>query len=219
MKMNNMKKGIGILMAVLFIGSAFGQDVKAKAILDKVSTKTKAYKTISIEFDLTISGEDIPVPITETGKAFLSGDKYKVELKDQDIYCDGVTLTTHLKEDEECYTSTVADNEEEGIVSPTEILTIWEDGYKYKYIKETTFKGIPVHHINIFPKDPKQSKYFAIILKIDKEKNEVVSALIKGKDGVNMRYTLTKFEHDQVFPAATFVFDRAKNPNVDCYDE
>ena len=53
MKMNNMKKGIGFLMAVLFIGGAFGQDVKAKAILDKVSTKTKAYKTISIDFDLT----------------------------------------------------------------------------------------------------------------------------------------------------------------------
>lgn len=213
-----MKKGIGILMAVLFFGVAFGQDEKAKAILDKVSSKTKAYKTISIDFDLTISGVDMTA-ITEKGKAYLSEDKYKVELTDQDIYCDGVTLTTHLKEDEECYTSSVADNEEEGVVSPTEILTIWESGYKYKYIKETTFKGIPVHHINIFPKDAAKSKYFAIILKIDKEKNEVVSALIKGKDGINMRYTLTKFEHDQVLPASTFVFDRAKHPNVDCYDE
>ncbi len=219
MKMNNMKKGIGILMAVLFFGVAFGQDEKAKAILDKVSSKTKAYKTISIEFDLTISGEGFGEPMTEKGKAFLSGDKYKVELKDQDIYCDGETLTTHLKEDEECYTSLVADNEEEGVVSPTEILTIWEDGYKYKYIKETTFKGVAVHHINIYPKDPAKSKYFAIILKIDKEKNEVVSALIKGKDGVNMRYTLTNFEHDKDLPASTFVFDRAKHPNVECYDE
>lgn len=219
MKMNNMKKGFGILMAVLFFGVAFGQDDKAKAILDKVSTKTKAYKTISIEFDLTISGEGVGGDdITESGKAYLSGEKYKVELDDQDIYCDGVTLTTHLKEDEECYTSAVADSEE-GAVSPTEILTIWEEGYKYKYIKETTFKGIPVHHINIFPKDPANSKYFAIILKIDKEKNEVVSALIKGKDGVNMRYTLTKFEHDKEIPASTFVFDRAKHPNVECYDE
>lgn len=219
MKMNNMKKGFGILMAILFFGVAFGQDEKAKAILDKVSKKTKAYKTISIEFDLTISGEGVSEPITEKGKAYLSGDKYKVELDDQDIYCDGVTLTTHLKEDEECYTSSVAENEEEGVVSPTEILTIWEDGYKYKYIKETTFNGIPVHHINIFPKDPASSKYFAIILKIDIAKNEVVSALIKGKDGVNMRYTLTKFEHDKDLPDATFVFDRAKHPNVDCYDE
>jgi len=217
MKMINMKKGIGILMAVLFVGMTFGQDVKAKAILDKVSAKTKAYKTIAIDFDLTISGVDMET-ITEKGKASLAGDKYKVELEDQDIYCDAVTLTTHLKADEECYTSLVEDNEEEGLVSPTDILTIWEDGYKYKYIKETTFKGIAVHHINIFPKDP-NSKYFAIILKIDMAKNEVVTALIKGKDGINMRYTVTKLEHDMDLPASTFVFDRAKHPNVECYDE
>ena len=88
--------------------------------------------------------------VNESGKAFLKGDKYKVELVDQDIYCDGETITTHVKEDEECYTSSVEDSEEE-MITPNKLLTIWEDGYKYKYIKETTFQGTPVHHINLFP--------------------------------------------------------------------
>lgn len=214
-----MKKSIGILMALLFVGTGFAQDDKAKSILDKVSQQTNGYETISISFELKITGQDGNAPITENGKAFLKGDKYKIELQDQDIYCDGKTITTHLKEDNECFTESVATSKEEGMVSPSEILTIWEDGYKYKYIQETTFKGRAVHHINLFPKDPKNSKFFAIILKIDKEKNEVVTVLVKGKDGMNMKYILTSFEKNKSLSDATFEFDRAKHPEVECYEE
>jgi outer membrane lipoprotein carrier protein len=217
--MKNMKKYLSLLIALLLIGSAFGQDDKAKAILDKVSAKTNAYKSVIISFDLTITGPSMDSPITESGKAFLEGDKYKVELADQDIYCDGVTMSTHLKVDKECYSSKVAEAEAEDMIMPSELLTIWEDGYKYQYIKETTYKGVAVHHINLFPKDPAKSKFTAIILKIDKEKNEVVSVLIKGKDGMNMKYDLTKLEKNVAIPASTFVFDRAKHPDVECYDE
>lgn len=214
-----MKKCLGILMAVLFVGTAFAQEDKAKAILDKVSSKTNGYKSIVISFDLIISSADNGDPIREKGKAYLKGDKYKIELADQDIYCDGETITTHLKEDSECYTQAVAETQEDGIVSPNDMLTIWEDGYKYKYIKETTYKGKAVHHINLFPKDAKNSKFFAVILKIDKAKNEVLSVLIKGKDGNNMKYDLTKFEKDVELPESTFVFDRSKHPDVECFDE
>ncbi len=209
-----------ILLAVLLGTTAFGQqDEKAKAVLDKVSAKTNAYKSIILTFELTISGNGFETPLVENGKAYLDGDKYKVELKDQDIYCDGVTLTTHLKEDKECYTSKVADQTGEDAIMPSELLTIWEKGYKYEYVKETTYKGVAVHHINLYPKDAAKSKFTAIILKIDMAKNEVISVLIKGKDGVNMKYDLTKFEKNVTIPSTTFVFDKAKNPAVTCYDE
>ena len=212
-----MKKGILILASTLLVGLGFAQDQKAKAILDKVSEKTKGYKTISIEFNLTITGDEMPT-VKESGKAFLKGDKYKVELIDQDIYCDGKTITTHVKEDEECYTSSVEDSEED-LLTPDKLMTIWEDGYKYKYIKETTFDDMPVHHINLFPKDPANSDFHTVILKIHKDKNEIVSAYIKGKDGTNMHYVLKNMKKDEPIPDATFVFDRAKHPNVECYEE
>ena len=212
-----MKKGILILASTLLVGLGFAQDQKAKDILDKVSEKTKGYKTISVEFSLTITGADMPT-VKESGKAFLKGDKYKVELIDQDIYCDGVTITTHVKEDKECYTSSVEDNEEE-MLTPDKLMTIWEEGYKYKYIKETTFDGQPVHHINLFPKDPANSDFHTVILKIHKEKLEIISAYIKGKDGTNMHYVLKNMKKDEPISDATFVFDRAKHPDVECYEE
>jgi outer membrane lipoprotein-sorting protein len=215
--MNNMKKTVGVLIALFLMGTGFAQDQKAKAILDKVSSKTNAYKNLSINFSLTISGD--MDPITQKGKAIIEGEKYKVELEDQDIYCDGTTITTHLKDDQECYTSSVADATEEGSISPSKLLTIWEDGYKYKYIKETEVNGTIAHQINLFPKDAANSKFHTIILKIDKEKNEVLTVYIKGKDGTNMKYTLTKLDKNLTIPVSTFTFDRAKNPNVQCYDE
>jgi outer membrane lipoprotein-sorting protein len=214
-----MKRIIGVLMLMLFVFTTFAQDEKAKAVLDKLSAKTNGFKTITISFKLTLSGPQLTEPVTEYGKAYMSGEKYKVELNDQDIYCDGVTLTTHLKKDKECYTSAVEDAKTDGVVSPSEMLTIWEDGYKYQYIDELMVDGRAVHHINLYPKDPAKSKFTAIILKIDKDKNEIISVLVKGKDGNNMKYVLTKFEKDIAIPASTFVFDRAKNPDVTCYEE
>ncbi|WP_027419478.1 LolA family protein [Crocinitomix catalasitica] len=211
-----MKKVLGIMFSFLLVGASFGQADKAKEILDKVSAKTKAYKTISLSFDLTISGADSN-PIKQQGKAFLSGDKYKVELADQEIYCDGTTITTYLKDDAECYTSAVSDSEDEGMVSPSKLLTIWEKGFTFKYIEEEIVNGRTVHHINLFPKDPAKSKFHTVILKIDKETNEIKLVYIKGKDGTNMKYILTKFDENLSLPASTFVFDRAKHPEVECY--
>ncbi len=43
--------------------------------------------------------------------------------------------------------------------------------------------------------------------------------IFKGIDGVNMSYTITKFDHNQELPESTFVFDRSKHQNVeDCLE-
>jgi outer membrane lipoprotein carrier protein len=213
-----MKKIATLLFSLMFIAVGFTQADKAKDILDKVSAKTKGYKSIAIDFTLTITGSDMD-PIKQNGKAYLEGEKYKVELADQDIYCDGKTITTHLKLDKECFTTPVSENEDGGMVSPTKLLTIWEKGFTYKYIKETTLDGKAAHHINLFPKDPAKSKFHTVILKVDKETNEIKTVYIKGKDGTNMKYVLTKFEKNGTIPASTFTFDRSKHPDVECYDE
>ncbi|MCG8573284.1 MAG: outer membrane lipoprotein carrier protein LolA [Flavobacteriales bacterium] len=215
-----MKLAINILIAFLFLGTAYGQeDAKAKKILDDLSSKTKAYKSMAVTFSIVITNAEDGSKITQKGKAYLKGDKYKIELEEQDIYCDGETVTTHLKLDKECYTSDVDEAEEDGSVTPSNMLTIWEEGYKYEYKRETTFKDIPVHQIHLYPKDPKDSKFHTIILKIDKAKNELLSVYIKGKDGNNMRYILKNLEENVEIPESKFVFDRSKHPEVECYEE
>jgi len=214
-----MKRTISILVALLFIGTAFGQDEKAKKILDDLGAKTKAYKTISISFSIVITNpEEGSEPIKRKGKAYLKDEKYKVELMDQDTYCDGETITTHLKEDEECYTSAV-DEQDEDAITPSNMLTIWEEDFNYEYKRETTFNDVPVHQIHLYPKNPKDAKFHTVILKIDKQKMQILSVYIKGKDGQNMRYIVKTFTPNTDIPDSKFVFDRSKYPEVECYEE
>jgi outer membrane lipoprotein-sorting protein len=212
-----MKSTISFILVLLISGFTFGQDEKAKKILDEISAKTKTYETMIFDFTvvLTADGE----PITQQGKIYIKGEKYFLSLTDQEIYCDGTTITTYLKQDNECYTRKVADVEPGEIVSPSQLLTIWEDGYKYKYIQETTYADRPAHEIHLYPNDPAKSKFHTVILKIDAERNEVVFFMVKGKDGSNTKYKISKFEKNVAIADAKFIFDKAKHPGVVCQEE
>jgi outer membrane lipoprotein-sorting protein len=213
-----MKKIITLLTAALLAGTSFGQDEKAKGILDEISLKTKGYKTMILDFEVVITNPDIE-PSTQNGKVYIKGDKYFLSLTDQEVYSDGETITTYLKEDNECYTRSVADVPDGEIVSPSQLMTIWEEGYKYKYVQETTYADRAAHEIHLFPKDAAKSKFHTIILKIDKDKNEIVFIMVKGKDGTNMKYKLSKFEKDVEISDSKFVFDKAKHPGVVCTED
>jgi len=213
-----MKAVLGILFLGLTVFGATAQvDTKAKSILDKVSKLTKTYKTISVDFSMTITSPE-GSPIKQKGKALMKGDKYFLTLPDQEIYCDGKTVSTYIKDDNECYVSDIDDTESD-MVQPSELLTIWEKGFTYKYSKELTFAGKQVHEILLYPKDKKNSKYHTIVIRIDKAKNEVVYAHIKGKDGVHMKYTLSKLIKNTTIPDTKFVFNKSKYPGVEITEE
>lgn len=214
-----MKKTISILAALLIsmISVAQDSDPKAKEILDKVSAKMEGWKTLKINFGVTIYPPE-DEPISQKGIIYVKGDKYMLDITDQEIYCDGINITSYLKEDNECYKSKVADAEEE-IMAPTELLTIWEDGYKYRYDGEQEYSGANCHSIFLYPKDPAKSPYHTIKLLINIEKMEVVYVYLKGKDGTNMKYKLVGMERDVEILDSKFTFNEAEHPGVECYDE
>ena len=213
-----MKTILGLLFLGLTTLSVNAQvDVKAKAILDKVSKLTKTYKTISVNFSMTITSAG-GNPIKQKGTALMKGDKYYLSLPDQKVFCDATTVWTFIDEDNECYVSDVEDAEDD-IIQPSQLLTIWEKGFNFKYSKEMTFAGKQVHEIFLYPKDKAKSKYHTIVIRIDKVKNEVVYAHIIGKDGTHMKYTLTKFQKNISLPDSKFVFNKAKHPGVEMIEE
>lgn len=214
-----MKKILGLLFIGLVTLSTSAQvDTKAKIILDKVSKQTKEYKTIIVDFSMTITSQG-GTPIKQKGKAYMKGDKYYLSMPDQEIFCNGVNVWTYIKDDNECYVSEVDDAESDNIVQPSELLTIWEKGFTYKYSKEMTYAGKQVHEIFLYPKDKKASKYHTIVVRIDKATHEVVYAHIKGKDGVHMKYSLTKLVKNTTISDSKFTFVKSKYPGVEIIEE
>jgi outer membrane lipoprotein-sorting protein len=139
-------------------------------------------------------------------------------MTDQEIYNNGDIMTTYLKEDNECYKSKAAEVED-GMISPQELLTIWEDGYNYKYGGETEYASSSCDIIYLYPKNPKESKFHTIKLIINREKSEVVWVHLKGKDGSKMTYKLVDMTQDIEMDDSIFEFNEGEHPGVECYDE
>ena len=185
-----------------------GKDALAKKILMELSEKTKTYKSMSIDFKLTIKSKEINE--SQTGKAQTKENKFHYATTDREVFCDGETVWSYTKEDNECYIDDVADI---GDFNPFEILTIWDKNFSHQYVKEVSV-GSNVHQIKLFPANPKESKYHTIVLTADRNKKQIKKAIIKTKDGLTLIFSITKFTANSEIVDSVFKWQKAKHPGV-----
>jgi outer membrane lipoprotein-sorting protein len=183
------------------------QDPKAKTILDEVSKITKAYKTITAEYELvSLNKEKKPIN-KETGKIQVKGNKFKLEIPGNTIVCDGKTVWTHNKDAQEVTIKNFEPNNEEGL-NPTNIFTMYEKGYKYKYDKEEKIGAATYHVIDLYPTiKPEKKKFHTIILYVDKAKKQVHEIKMLMKDGGTQTYEIKSMTPNTELADAVFVFD------------
>ncbi|MDA9262055.1 outer membrane lipoprotein carrier protein LolA [Flavobacteriales bacterium] len=219
-----MKNILLFLAIATFSFTAIGQekytdkDPKAKAVLDKLSAKHKSIDNIVIDFSATFSGVKIKSQ-TLTGTAYKSGKKYAYYTPDYKVINDGRSNWLFVKAENEVTISSNEDaDEESGLMSPTELLSIWEKGFKYKFIGEGKVGSKTLQEIRLFPTNPKKSKYHTITLIIDKGANELHKLEIKGRDGVNMVYKIKGFKSGIAISGSKFKFDKSKYPNCTVND-
>jgi outer membrane lipoprotein-sorting protein len=200
-----------ILTGSYFVFTA--QDVdKAKQILNKVSAKYKKFSTIKADFKYTLEIQgDKKFKETQSGTLYLKKNKFKLEMMDQVVICDGVTLWTYSKEAKEVlinnYTTKAMD------VNPTEIFTMWEHGYLYGYTGEETSGKKTLQVIELTPTDKKQS-VFKVKMYINKANSEIVKAKIYEKNGNIYTYDITNMVPNTKFSDNFFMWDDSKYPGV-----
>ncbi|OFY98326.1 MAG: hypothetical protein A3K10_07170 [Bacteroidetes bacterium RIFCSPLOWO2_12_FULL_31_6] len=207
-----------LLIFLLTITTSFSitaqQDEKAKSILDKVSVKTKAYKTLKAEFQFSISNKASGVNESQIGTIQIKGDKYFLSIKGQDVISDGKSIYTILKDASEIQINNIPAKTEEEYISPNKIFTLYEDGFKYKYVKEE--EGF--HVINLYPKNAENKAYHTITLYVNSSKNEITKVKVNGKDGSITTYSVKSFTPDVAIPDTQFTFDKSKYPKFEIID-
>lgn len=210
-----MNKIITFVFATLFAIQINAQDdPKAKSILDNLSKKTKAYTSIKAEFLLTITSKKDGVNESQSGSIQLKGNKYNLSIKGQEVISDGKTVWTYIKESEEVHINTISNDENDGTFSPDKLFTLYETGFKYKYVEEKN----NIHSINLYPKDASSKAFHRITLFIDKIKNEIKEVKVYGKDGSEATYKIKTFTTNTALPDSLFTFDKAKHPKVEIID-
>ena|SRR5574344_751041 len=216
-----MKKIISLLTVfALCTTVSFGQNntsAKAKQILDQVSKKTKGYSSISLTYSLVHTSPEGSND-NANGDMLLKGNKYKLSVLDNVLYCDGKTLWTHMLEEKEVDITNV-DNSDKSALNPVNVLTMYEKGYKYSFIQERFEQTRAIYVIDLYPENIEKSEYSKVRLSIDKDKTQLWKAEYFAKDGNKYTITINTFKVNQPIPDASFTFDKAKNPGVKVVDE
>ncbi len=210
------------LFLLLTFGYSFGfcqtnpsdQDPKAQKILDRLSAELKKYKTVTVDFKTTIWGDNINE--TQIGKAFIKGKKYLYETDEQSRHCDGKTVWTFLKSDGEVYIDNVEDIEEG--ISPSEIFSIWEKGFKSKYDKTVTENDKQLDIIRLYPMNPGDRQYHTVIMRVDSKKNRINKITVKGKSGINVTLDMLDLAINETISDSKFAFDPAAHTGVEVVD-
>ncbi len=203
-----MKKLLLLLFSALsFFLNAQDQDPKAKAILDDLSKTTKAHKTITAEYSYTILNKDKKQIEKQSGKVFVKGQKFKLEIPGNTIVCDGKTLWNYNKDAKEVTIKNFnAENEDQ--LNPSKIFTIYETGYKYKFDKEEKVGLILCNVIDLFPAvKPEKKKFHTIKLYVDKTKKQIVQVKMLMKDGGTQSYEIKSLKSNVEMADNLFVFD------------
>ena len=189
-------------------------DPKAKAILQSLTKKTKAYKTIKAEFTMTMYGKDNKPTDSQKGNLIIKGGKYKFDMKNQVVISDSTTMWTYLKDANEVQINNVDHTTDKGNVSPATIFTIYEKGFKSHYESEEA----NIEVVDLYPKHPEKEKYHTIKLLIDKNKNQIVGIKVMLKDGTMMSYTINNFATDTSIMDTFFQFNAKDYPGVEVTD-
>ncbi|PCH92023.1 MAG: cell envelope biogenesis protein LolA [Bacteroidetes bacterium] len=191
-------------------------DPKAKAILDEVSKKTKTYKAMLVNFTYIMENKKENISDSQSGELLLSGDRYRLKIAGQIIYSDGKIMWTYIEEAEEVQIN--EQEEDEGMISPTNIFTIYEKGFKYQFHKEEQIDGRTAQVINLYPEKPKEKSFHTIRLYVDKAKKQLFRVKIFGREGDDYIYKIDKLELNPPISDSDFTFDKAAHPKVEVID-
>jgi len=183
------------------------KDPKAKAILDKLSAKTKTYSSITAEFEFRLVNKGEGIDDKQKGTLILKGEKYKVLLNQMEIICNSTTVWTYMKDVKEVQLAEVDEDEDDAIfMNPKNLFTLYETGFKYVLADNEVKDGKAVNVIKLFPLDPSDKSYHTIILYIDKVKTEIQSFEMKSKDGNTFIYTISSFKPNIKYSDTFFEF-------------
>ncbi|WP_104733965.1 LolA family protein [Hanstruepera ponticola] len=202
-----MKKIITLLL-MLTCSITFAQDNEAKTLLKKVSDKVKSYDNIAIDFKYVLQNIAENVNQETRGDVVIQGDKYKLNILGVTRIFDGKTLYSISPEDEEVTIS--SDNsEDENSITPSKMLSFYEDGYTYKMDIVQNVKGRKIQYVKLTPIDS-NSEIKHILLGIDANTNHIYNLIEIGKNGIQTTLTVNSFKTNEPLSKTLFTFDESK---------
>ena len=209
-----------LFLLTVALSTAFAQpgvnDPAAKKILDAVSAKFKTFKTVQAKFALSIENATGKSLGNKNGSVYMKGNKYRISVTGQEIFCDGSNVSTYEKSTNEV-TITKLDPSVNTLTPQKLFTNFYDKDFLYKLNGEKKVKGKTVQEIELTPTD-KSKPFFKVLLYVDKASSVISSAKLFEKTGNRFTYAVSGMNPNAAVGDGQFVFDSGKYPGVEVVD-
>lgn len=210
-----MKLPLFFALGLFYVSNVWGQD--ADALLNKLSNQAKSYGSIEATYTSKMVDRVSDFESTQSGKIYVDGSKYHLDIGEYIIVSDGITIWTYEPGVNDCYIDDAEVMAEEGL-DPAKLFTIWEDDFKTEWKGPSKVKGQSLIQINLYPLSADEKPFHTIQLFIDESALELKRAIVKGRDGTDMTYDVETFNPRAKVAASKFTFKPSDYPGVNLVD-
>jgi outer membrane lipoprotein carrier protein len=215
---SQMKSFFLVLLTMCFAMQSQAQlrdtnDPAATKLLDKLSKKYEAYKSVDIDFQLAV---EVPGEKSQNQKGKISQAKeaYRLTLPDQTIISDGKTNWIYLKKSNEVQISDTQSGDKDAMLTPRQLLQRYKTGdFIYAVTDKVTEGGVVLTQIEFKPVD-KGSEYSKIRLSLNDKTGLMTNIKAFAKDGSRYTFTITKHNTAAKHDAAYYTYDKSQFPNA-----
>jgi outer membrane lipoprotein-sorting protein len=208
MAFNSIKmKQILVTLLVLVSFTSFAQN-DAKKLLDEVSTKVKSYDNISIDFKYVLVNLEEDINQETRGNVILQGDKYLLNILGITRIFDGKTLYSISPEDEEVTISS-ENSQDENTITPSKMLSFYENGYNYKMDIIQNVNGRKIQYVKLTPIDS-NTEINQVLLGIDINTKHIYNLIEVGSNKTKTTLTVNSFKTNEPLSKTLFTFDKTK---------
>ena len=204
-----------LLITLIFFLSTLSwsqTSIEAKNLLEKASKKLDSYISFELEFSYVLNNRIEQINQESKGKVTVAGDKYKLNFLDAIQLFDGKTIYIIVPENEEITLIKPADEEEDFMFDPTNLLSFYKKGYDYRWDISQKIKGKNIQFIKLIPRVD-DSDIKSILVGIDTYENHIYRLIEVGLNGTVTTLTINSIEINKKLSSDFFVFDPSDYPN------
>lgn len=213
MKMKWLLAYLIVGMSVLSYAQVDSPDPAAKKLLDKISKDLSGLDQVKVDFSLSI---EIPERETEVleGSLWQKGDLYKLISGERDVYNDGSAIYIYNKRNNEVQVNDIEDGDDAGILSPTTMLSSYQNGdYYYAITDHPVEAGVKKVKIDFKPLKS-HIEYAKISVYVNQATSTLDRMVIFGKDASRYTMSIKSMDKNVIINKDAFEFKESKYPGV-----
>lgn len=199
---------LAVAAFMFFLGGNAQSSKQAKELLNEVSSKVESYDNIIIDFKYALENTAENVKHETRGDVSLEGEKYLLNIMGTTRMFDGEKLYTIIPEDEEINISAY-NPEEDQELTPSKMLTFYNDGYKSEMGPVQDLKGRKIQYVKLTPIDSK-AEIKEIHLGIDRQTKHIYNLIQMQDNGTKITITVNSFKTNQPLPQSLFQFKESR---------